>query len=94
MPTVITLRSLRRDEIPLVVKWTAAEGWHVSENMLASCWALDPGGFMAAVDDREQVVGECQLSDNIMSQSFLRTLDLKFGSHRKFGKVICPCYTI
>ena len=61
MSMVITLRSLRRDELGLVVKWTAAEGWHVSENMLASCWAQDPAGFMAAEDDRHNVVGKTTL---------------------------------
>jgi len=52
----ITVRTLRRDEMPLVVELAAREGWNPGLHDAACFHAADPGGFLVA-EHRGQAVG-------------------------------------
>ena len=41
------------------MEWMVSEGWHVSLNILASCYKLDPNGWFAAVtNDTNELIGK------------------------------------
>ena len=49
------LRRLREEELLVIMAWMVEEGWHVSHNILKSCFKLDPQGWIAAVTSRPEV---------------------------------------
>lgn len=58
MSEYISVRPMRASELHDAVEWTAREGWHVSDNIMAAWYAIDPSGFLAAVDKEDNILGE------------------------------------
>ena len=56
------VRRLLEEELPVIMAWMVEEDWHVSINILRSCFKLDPTGWIAAVTSREggseEVIGK------------------------------------
>ena len=44
----LLIRSMRREELDVLVDWAAAEGWNPGLHDAGIFWATDPGGFIAA----------------------------------------------
>ena len=52
-------RQLQRDELDTIAKWMLDEGWHVSHNILTSCYELDPQGWICAeVLETKEIIGK------------------------------------
>ncbi len=44
----LLIRSMRREELDVLVDWAAAEGWNPGLHDAGIFWTTDPGGFIAA----------------------------------------------
>lgn len=56
MAEEVTIRALRREELPTVLDWAAAEGWNPGLHDGDAFLAADPDGFLAADVDGELTV--------------------------------------
>lgn len=74
---LFTTRRLRREELATIMAWMVDETWHVSLNILAACYDLDPAGWIAAVtSDTDTVVGKSPVptlhqSDTVTADTLL-----------------------
>ena len=54
----ITVRQMQEDDIPELVRWTMQEHWHVSHNIIRANYLIDPGGWFAACNRNDQLIGK------------------------------------